>query len=258
MLCCLDDGQTCVIATFQQLPLPWYIDDFCQNWPLARIVINKVGPWCTAMDYRCLMEPINIACFLYDDVMVWKHFSRYWTFVRGIHQSPVDFHQKGPATGGSDVFFDVCLNKRLWEWSFWIVSDHHDKGCQSDEPLASLVTLNKIINVYGFLVVIMLYSCILSFIVCILLEIKLLLLPLETLLLLFSLDFVFCSDEMIKSQRAPICTKDHHSCFVFYLLYIFNPNIASLCISCWSCHTGVKQCTFHWLISRELAQKHIV
>ena len=31
----------------------------------------------------------------------------------------------------------------------------HDSGCQPDEPLASLVTTNRIINVYGFLVVIM-------------------------------------------------------------------------------------------------------
>ena len=48
-------------------------------------------------------------------------------------------------------------------------------GCQPDEPLASLVTTNRVINVYGFLVVIMLlmYSVL---IVCILLGIKLLLL----------------------------------------------------------------------------------
>ena len=35
-------------------------------------------------------------------------------------------------------------------------SDEHLVGCQPDEPLASLVTSEKIINVYGFLVVIML------------------------------------------------------------------------------------------------------
>ena len=49
--------------------------------------------------------------------------------------------------------------------------------CQPDEPMASLVTTNRITNVYGFLVVIMLlmYSVL---IVCILLGIKLLLLQL--------------------------------------------------------------------------------
>ena len=45
-------------------------------------------------------------------------------------------------------------------------------GCQSDEPLASLVITNRVINVHGFLVVIML-PCMLSFIVCILLGMKL-------------------------------------------------------------------------------------
>ena len=46
-------------------------------------------------------------------------------------------------------------------------------GCQPDEPLASLVTTNRIINVYGFIVVIMLLMYF-SFVSCILLGIKLL------------------------------------------------------------------------------------
>ena len=31
----------------------------------------------------------------YDDVIKWKHFPRYWPFVRGIHRSPVNFPNKG-------------------------------------------------------------------------------------------------------------------------------------------------------------------
>ena len=31
----------------------------------------------------------NQGLFFYDDVIKWKHFPRYWPFVRGIHQSPV-------------------------------------------------------------------------------------------------------------------------------------------------------------------------
>ena len=30
-----------------------------------------------------------------DDVIKWKHFPRYWSFVRGIHRSPVDSPHKG-------------------------------------------------------------------------------------------------------------------------------------------------------------------
>ena len=32
---------------------------------------------------------------LHDDVIKWKHFQRYWPFVRGIHRSPVNSPHKG-------------------------------------------------------------------------------------------------------------------------------------------------------------------
>ena len=32
---------------------------------------------------------------VHDDVIKWKHFPRYWPFVRGIHQSPVNSLHKG-------------------------------------------------------------------------------------------------------------------------------------------------------------------
>ena len=31
----------------------------------------------------------------HDDVIKWKHFPRYWLFVRGIHRSPVNYPHKG-------------------------------------------------------------------------------------------------------------------------------------------------------------------
>ena len=55
----------------------------------------------------------NAIC-LHDDVIKWKHFPRYWPFVRGIHRSPVNSHHKGQVTRSFDVFFDLCLNKRLY------------------------------------------------------------------------------------------------------------------------------------------------
>ena len=50
---------------------------------------------------------------VHDDVIKWKHFPRYWPFVRGIHRSPVNFPTQRPVTRSFDVFFDLCLNKRL-------------------------------------------------------------------------------------------------------------------------------------------------
>ena len=33
--------------------------------------------------------------YIHDDVIKWKHFTRYWPFVRGIHRSPVNSPHKG-------------------------------------------------------------------------------------------------------------------------------------------------------------------
>ena len=49
---------------------------------------------------------------LHDDVIKWKHFPRYWPFVRGIHRSPVNFPHKGQWRGAL-VF---SLNCQLCVW----------------------------------------------------------------------------------------------------------------------------------------------
>ena len=56
-----------------------------------------------------------------DDIIKWKHFPRYWPFVRVIHQSPVNYPHKGHAgTQRFDVFFDLRPNKRLIkQWRGW-------------------------------------------------------------------------------------------------------------------------------------------
>ena len=54
----------------------------------------------------------------HDDVIKWKHFPRYWSFVRGIHRSPVNSPHKGQ---WRDAFFDLRPNKRLSKqsWGWW-------------------------------------------------------------------------------------------------------------------------------------------
>ena len=65
---------------------------------------------------------VSVGKMLHDDVMKWKHFPRYWPFVRGIHRSPVN----SPVTRSFGVFFDLRLNKRLskqsWGWWFETLS----------------------------------------------------------------------------------------------------------------------------------------
>ena len=43
-------------------------------------------------------------------IIKWKHFPRYWPFVRGIHRSPGGFPSQRPVTRSFDVFFDLGLN----------------------------------------------------------------------------------------------------------------------------------------------------
>ena len=47
---------------------------------------------------------------IHDDVIKWKHFPRYWPFVRGIHRWPVDSLHKGQWRS-FDFFFDLRLEQ---------------------------------------------------------------------------------------------------------------------------------------------------
>ena len=48
-----------------------------------------------------------IKSFSHDDVMKWKHFPRYWPFVRGIHRSSVNSPHKGQWRGAL-MFSLIC------------------------------------------------------------------------------------------------------------------------------------------------------
>ena len=49
----------------------------------------------------------------HDDVMKWKHFPRYWPFVRGIHRSPVNSPHKGQWRGAL-MFSLICVWINSW------------------------------------------------------------------------------------------------------------------------------------------------
>ena len=54
---------------------------------------------------------------LHGDVIRWKHFPRYWPFVRGIHRSPVNSSHKGQWRGALMfsliyVWINGCVNNR--------------------------------------------------------------------------------------------------------------------------------------------------
>ena len=49
----------------------------------------------------------------HDDVIKWKHFSRYWPFVRGIHRSPLISPHKGQWRGAF-MFPLICARINGW------------------------------------------------------------------------------------------------------------------------------------------------
>ena len=49
----------------------------------------------------------------HDDVIKWKHFPRYWTFVRGIQRSTVNFPHKGQWRGVL-MFTLICARINGW------------------------------------------------------------------------------------------------------------------------------------------------
>ena len=49
----------------------------------------------------------------HDDVIKWKHFPRYWPFVRGIHRSPVNSPHKGQWRGAL-MFSFICVWINGW------------------------------------------------------------------------------------------------------------------------------------------------
>ena len=49
----------------------------------------------------------------HDDVIKWKHFPRYWPFVRGIHRSPVNSPLKGQWRGAL-MFSLICVWINGW------------------------------------------------------------------------------------------------------------------------------------------------
>ena len=63
---------------------------------------------------HALLYVIPYSQSFHDDVIKWKHFPRYWSFVRGI-RSPVtdEFPSQRPVTRSFDVFFELRLKKWL-------------------------------------------------------------------------------------------------------------------------------------------------
>ena len=68
---------------------------YCLQWHLACEGLYKVS-----------------LCTSHDDVIKWRHFSRYWPFVRGIHRSLADSPHKGQCRGALIFSLNGWANNR--------------------------------------------------------------------------------------------------------------------------------------------------
>ena len=65
------------------------------NRALHNLVCPHTQPWLPTVNTPLTNPLYFIVAFSHDDVIKWKHFPRYWPFVRGIHRSPVNSPHKG-------------------------------------------------------------------------------------------------------------------------------------------------------------------
>ena len=61
-----------------------------------------------AHQFRCYRWVLFLTLIRHDGVIKWKHFPRYWPFVRGIHQWPMNSPHKGQWRGAL-MFSLICL-----------------------------------------------------------------------------------------------------------------------------------------------------
>ena len=82
-----------------------FISDNCFN--------NDLDPRITMKDYITEKMNADDKRVAHDDVIKWKHFPRYWPFVRGIHRSPVNSPHKGQWRGAL-IYSLICVWKNGW------------------------------------------------------------------------------------------------------------------------------------------------
>ena len=97
----LDGGNKIEIINILQMAIDhvryWFTNTWKSHQPQLNTVIHRFRKCNTG----------------HDDVIKWKHFPRYWPFVRGIHRSPVNSQHKGQWRGALTFYF-ICSWIKGW------------------------------------------------------------------------------------------------------------------------------------------------
>ena len=82
--------------------------------PNTSLTYVKPPSFLYGMLHSVIIDQVIMRSRLYhDDVIKWKHFPCYWTFMRGIHRSPVSSPHKGQWRGAL-LFSLVCPWINSW------------------------------------------------------------------------------------------------------------------------------------------------
>ena len=108
------DGPITSPCCFQDVKLGYNVQHgHLHQWPQP----SRLQPWARPRQYpashRTQNGPHHGEFDIYDDVIKWKHFPRYWPFVRGIHWSPVNSPEKGQWRGVL-MFSLICVWMNGW------------------------------------------------------------------------------------------------------------------------------------------------
>ena len=97
------------------------------NKNVCSCIFDSIGKYLSSciQSYISVMGQRRYYRVFDDDVIKWKHFPRNWPLC-GVFTGPGEFPTQRPVTRSFDVFFDLCLNKRLskqpWGWWFETLS----------------------------------------------------------------------------------------------------------------------------------------
>ena len=92
---------------------PRHVTDYRRSLIIGCTVWRiHLADWRTAARSGVLIDT-QVGIGPHDDVITWKHFSRNWPFVRGIHRSSVNFLHKGQWCGAL-MFSLICAWINGW------------------------------------------------------------------------------------------------------------------------------------------------
>ena len=105
-----------ILVLFSGFDLSENIFRYSSPVPICHTCQQQIAESCQYYDMHMWLYYISGSAshlIYHDDVMKWKHFPRYWPFVRGIHRSPVNSPHKGQWRGAL-MFSLVCVWINGW------------------------------------------------------------------------------------------------------------------------------------------------